>query len=444
MLIVSNWPLARDQLLMDNEIRDALAPDIILASRWEAKFIDLGVNYLYSRQVGIAEHDDSAYVAPEVKNRGPSVTTADVYSLGIMITEMLAGFLPRDGRIPLTIYEISSVLGQVLEDLIEEDPTRRLLLLPAEEPFRYIDLKTLLDRTFESARNEPVASGSELKRQLTAFLPLSLEPKTQFDNWRRTRKENRPGDTYLLLFTMLASIVWWLIAARSAIPAVSDAVAALPHLPPAPSPAALIAFSQGAIAAKYYQTILARLSTRGISVRLARLTEFMMRAMVFVALPTPLIGLYWRPHLWAWPLAFGAAGVALCNLCTYLVARHLCEAGSNRGFSTVPTDDQVVARGYEQWWWTMLLYAFVIAVIATGLQTGYMKDEHAYVFGLLTINFGIHYLAKVALAGPSVEGSLARAFWIGHRIVLLDKRIAANSPTATTSASPPHSSPSAA
>jgi hypothetical protein len=42
--------------------------------------------------------------------------------------EELAGFRPRDGQIPLAIYEISPVLGQVLDYLVEEDPGRRLLL----------------------------------------------------------------------------------------------------------------------------------------------------------------------------------------------------------------------------------------------------------------------------------------------------------------------------
>lgn len=50
-----------------------LSPNnIMVAPNGDISFIDLGVNHLYSRQIGISEHDDSVYVAPEVKNRGRS------------------------------------------------------------------------------------------------------------------------------------------------------------------------------------------------------------------------------------------------------------------------------------------------------------------------------------------------------------------------------------
>ncbi len=67
----------------------------------------------------------------------------------------------------------------------------------------------------------------------------------------------------------------------------------------------------------------------------------------------------------------------------------------------------------------MLMYAFVIALIATGLQTGWMRDAQAYVIGLLVINFAIHYASKCVVAGAAVRGGLARAFATGERLSAL-------------------------
>jgi hypothetical protein len=125
----------------------------------------------------------------------------------------------------------------------------------------------------------------------------------------------------------------------------------------------------------------------GIGSKMARLTEIVMRGMTIVAVPTTVIAVMWRPEL-------------------------------------VPLIRRQVPGGYEQWWWTMLMYAFVIAIIAAGLQTGWMRDAQAYVIGLLVINFAIHYASKCVVAGASVRGGLARAFATGERLSALDSRTA--------------------
>jgi len=123
----------------------------------EIRFIDLGVNHLYSRQVGIAEHDDSVFTAPEIKNQGSSAT-ADAYSVGIILIRILAGYAPRDGRVPTKVWKISPLLARALDDLIEEDFRRRLLLRSEKEEFSFAALGALLDHTFELAMTEPEAS----------------------------------------------------------------------------------------------------------------------------------------------------------------------------------------------------------------------------------------------------------------------------------------------
>jgi hypothetical protein len=176
------------------------------------------------------------------------------------------------------------------------------------------------------------------------------------------------------------------------------------------------------VASKFYQTILARLTLRGTGSTMAGITEVVMRAMTVVAVPTTAIAVMWRPELWAWSCAAGAALVAIANLLTLRVAIRFTRLGKDQ-FTTVPRIRRQVPGGYEQWWWTMLMYSFVIALIATGLQTGWMRDAPAYVIGLLVINFAIHYASKCVVAGAAVRGGLARAFATGERLSALQKRL---------------------
>ena len=74
----------------------------------------------------------------------------------------------------------------------------------------------------------------------------------------------------------------------------------------------------------------------------------------------------------------------------------------------------------------MAIYALVIGVIAKGLGQGWLQDSGAYVFGLLVINFGIHYISKCAVAGPDVRGGLARAIVTGQRLAAHSEATAAS------------------
>jgi hypothetical protein len=399
-----------------------LSPNnIMVAPDGDMALIDLGVNHLYSRQIGISEHDDSVYVAPEVKNRGRS-PTADVYSLGIILIHILAGEVARDGRVPSTVYEMSPVLGRALDDLIDEDPGRRLLLLPADQAFSYEALHSFLDDAFAAVEGEPVARGSAGARMYARFAPASRELGAQFDKWRARHRAGDSYASYLLFFSFIATAVWWLTFARTGLPWVADLIDSLPQAPEAPTVAAVVALGQGLVGAKFYQTVLARLTTRHVPGALAMATEVVMRSMSIVVLPTLIIAVSWRPSLWAWCVAGGAAAVALNNLLTLMMAKKLFAAGRANQLSTVPPPEHELSRGFEQWWWTMLLYAVGLGVLAWGLQTAWIDDVHAYVLALVLVNVGIHYLSKCSMAGPAIRGDLARAFVVGERLARFRER----------------------
>jgi serine/threonine protein kinase len=403
-----------------------LAPSNILltADSGDIKLIDLGPNHLYSRQIGIAEHDDSVYVAPEVKNRGSSASS-DAYSLGIILIQVMCGYPPRDGRAPDSLWRLSPDLGRALEDLIEEDPHKRLLLL-RDGAFTFQELGEFLDQVIEVAQQEPDASDLESKRVLSRLLPSSIEVWTQFRRWQLSRrsKASRTTDRYLLFFSFLTTACWWWILAKTALFEVNDLVAGERwDLPEGVELVAQIAaLVQGLIGAKFYQTIIARLTARQIPGRLARMTEISLRLMSCVALLSVWVPMFWIPELWAWGGAVGALLVSVCNGLTALLTTRLYQAGVDANLSTVPPAGKIRAHGYEQWWWTMLCYAIAIAGVAIGLQTGALQDKWVYLTGFVGISIGVHYISKFVVAGYGVRAELARAFSAGERVALLRAR----------------------
>ncbi|MBC6462904.1 protein kinase domain-containing protein, partial [Actinomadura sp. HBU206391] len=366
----------------DRQHRDLSPSNVILEpGTGSMKLIDLGVNHLYSRQVGIAEHDDSVYTAPEIKNRGGSAT-ADAYSLGIILTRILCGYAPRDSRVPTEVWEISPLLGRALDDLIEENHSRRLVLRHTGDDFSFAELGRSLEHTFELVDAELDITGSVPRRLFSQLAPTSREVSAQCKRWWRDRRSgSRESDIqYLLLFSVISTWCWWFIAAKTALAKVDDIATSFgvktPKLAGVALAANLIALSQGLLAAKVYQSLLARLTTRHISGLLARATELVMRLMTVVALPTTILAVYWKPWLWAYCSAGGALIAALSNWLTLTTANRIYQSGQGV-LSSVPPRGKMFSRGYEQWWWTMLLYAALIGLIALGLQTGWMRDMWA-------------------------------------------------------------------
>ncbi|MGW2518388.1 protein kinase domain-containing protein [Streptomyces sp. NPDC001617] len=408
---------------------DLSPSNLIIDNTGTVNFIDLGVNHLYSRQVGISEHDDAVYIAPEIKNQRNASATADAYSLGIILIQILAGAPPRDGRVPEMIWTASPNLGRLLEDFIEERPENRFLLLPQPDGFKFDELLTHIESYFKVARKEPVASEGKYIYVLARLGPASREARTQFSQWWLRRRNGSQGtaryESYLLFFSALSTLGWWFIVSKTALVTVSDFVTGQADgLPDGLELyAKAIALSQGLVASKFYQTILARLTTRGIPGLRARFAEVVMRSMSVVAVPTTALSTFSPRFYWVWPwtCAAGAVAVALSNWATWYTAnRVLVEAEST--LSTTPAHDRRFARGYEQWWWTMLLYSLIITIIGWGIQIRVLKDLPAYVFILIAITVGVHYGSKCAAAGPAICGSIARAFFAGQRLEIIRHR----------------------
>jgi serine/threonine protein kinase len=89
--------------------------------------IDLGRNYLFAHQSGVAENREAGFVAPEVKVDKPAASS-DMYSLGMILTEVADPKGALDGIVPDSIYRYAPYLARFIEDLIDVNPDNRLLI----------------------------------------------------------------------------------------------------------------------------------------------------------------------------------------------------------------------------------------------------------------------------------------------------------------------------
>ena len=120
--------------------RDLEPSCIVLArdydERPEAKIIDFGLASL-RKQRGSDDGPSSAYVAPERRAGQNSDARSDIYSLGVILYEMLAGCLPfggggrgREGEPPLPLARFRGDVPEPLERLLAEQLRER----PAARP----------------------------------------------------------------------------------------------------------------------------------------------------------------------------------------------------------------------------------------------------------------------------------------------------------------------
>ena len=144
------------------------------------RFIDLGTNTLYSRQAGVADHDDAIFVAPEVKRRSREATS-DLYSLAVILTELLSGSRPRDGMVPEAVWTLSPELGRLLEDALDVQHSRRLLLASGEVR-TFATIKRDFGQTFELVSAEPAASEGRFSELWTELAPASGSRGPSFGN----------------------------------------------------------------------------------------------------------------------------------------------------------------------------------------------------------------------------------------------------------------------
>ena len=135
---------ALDYLHSRDLLHSKLTPEKLLISGGHVKLTDLRLNRSRKRRWDArpkAELDVAAYLAPEQLTGGGATALSDLYSLGVILYEMVTGQLPyppeslREMARRKQVEPVSSVsqlavespkwLDQVVETLLKPDPARR-------------------------------------------------------------------------------------------------------------------------------------------------------------------------------------------------------------------------------------------------------------------------------------------------------------------------------
>ncbi|MBI3855907.1 MAG: protein kinase [Planctomycetes bacterium] len=185
--------------------RDLKPDNILVAGGTTAKVADFGLAHLAEAGVSLtrtgAALGTPMYMAPEqVSGRGDVTVLSDVYALGAILYQVLAGRTPHEGE----------TVSQVYEKILSEDPLPPRQIEPsAPAELEVVALKALEK---EPSRRYPSAAAfaDELRRWL-AGEPVEARPVSTIARaWRRVaRNRLRVAAALLVLLAVASAIVLW-------------------------------------------------------------------------------------------------------------------------------------------------------------------------------------------------------------------------------------------
>ena len=400
--------------------------------------IDLGRNYLFTRQADVAENQEARFVAPEVKDDEPAASS-DIYSLGMILAEVADPDGALDGVVSDALYRYAPYMARFVEDLIDASPDSRLLIFGQKAgPDLYDGLQAIFDDLLKLlAADEPaLIKPGRVRQFLELFLPSSRQVGHRLRIWREARSAHPAIDQYsgyLLGWSVACTAAWYVIFTVTVLWGLRDVgvdatpatLTAVEHLTrsgswlPAVSDwrfslqSALLGFSIGLAGARYYQNIFAGLTARSLGGRRAFWTEVILRGTSFCALPPILFGNILEQRWWPWLCAVGFIWPTAASYLSYTQARHCLKRA--RELSTVPAAADPSLGAFGQWWTSMAFMISGIVVMATCLQLGWAHDYWFFAVWFCVINVVQMYAIKCAYFAPAVRGALTRAFIAGER-----------------------------
>lgn len=429
------------------------------------------------------------YVAPELLNAelaAPTTGLEDVYSLGQILVDLSIHFRTEAGYIPKELYMDAPLLGRFVEDLLDRDPDKRLLLLRTAEArglnsserldvyrelrerlFRGLAAHEVLSTVAPTLAPEPpdIKAGA-LARVASAiadasdtiYSVLEFEPIKRPLQFRKVAREGDPGTRrefgyffdWALACTFGWAIVWILTSAYvlnetlhgTLIPALPEVVQ--PGFPPVSwdaivrhyatlgssgltglenLPGRLVALTFGLAGTRYYLEIFGMLSVRGIlSAKSRQIVEWSMRLSALWFAPLVILGNLFFVRHW---LLFSA--VALIPVCTnnYLcwrLASQLVKQGRTE-FSTVRNSEVGQSiSAYSEWWKLMAMYGGMLVVIGLLTEVGLAHDIWVYAVVVIAVNMLKLYRSNCGKLAPALRAALSHAFVTGERLDALDSR----------------------
>jgi len=239
--------------------RDVKPENVLLAEDGRIKIGDFGLARATTANTATGQMllGTIAYLAPELVTRGTADARSDIYALGIMLYEMLAGEQPYKGEQPMQIayqHATDSVPRPSAKNPGVPEPLDELVLWATErEPDeRPLDARTMLDRLREIerelgvfpqvVRSAPTGSHEIVAEdegpgfgsgELTKVMPGTFTAPpvtTDVDNATRLRRQtqrNRAKGAWLLALVLLLAGVaggtgWWFGSGPGSLVSVPD------------------------------------------------------------------------------------------------------------------------------------------------------------------------------------------------------------------------------
>ncbi|MGW4164804.1 hypothetical protein [Streptomyces sp. NPDC004788] len=447
-----------------------LAPSNIIVSAADGAFklIDLGRNYLYTHTVTGTAGAEAAYIAPEVKAGETEIARADLYSLGQLLILFGTGRASADGVVPDIFYMRAALLARFVEDLVDADPSRRLLIFSAGSgpALSYARLKdgflAELDMVQAAEQGESdlrVETGWRALREL--MRPLAGDPGREWRLWRMRRGlDERPESdrgqftNWLLAWSLFSALIWavtntvvvtWLLRdldldwGNKLVELVQHASHNPDGLPiidgwrregyelpdwRANLPARMVGLSYAIAAPKYYQMLFSGLTPlvigwrAGSMTRLALAAEASMRIMAVAPCLLVLAVTLVDPRWWPINSAIGQILTLLANVLTLAYVRAVVARSRQLGLSTVPGDDTKITglSSFTQWVPTSLFYATAVLTIGTMLYLGLLHDVYVYALAVTSTNIFLFYAIKCGIGGPTIRVTIVRTCLAAERV----------------------------
>lgn len=383
-----------------------LSPDNVILSRSNTKkpkpiLIDFGLNNLLRGGVGSREDLIRAekYVAPEVIENDPESSTADVFSLGVILTELLAAAGTRADA-PLSdqlayLRRLDPAMASLLERMVDRNPATRVFEYRNEESgSATTSCSDLFSRLSERLETALAGFGDKTRESgipwpVRAVLAL---PAPSFDKYWELftgmlgRDQDSAESPFTLQFCrLLSQAVYFLLlyaffAGVEQHRATRDITLAWPGL--------AVALSFTFLATKYYQSIYSDLAVSGLS----KSTEFILRLnSCFHGAPIA-YAMVIDPRAWPYCSATGVLMVATNNYVTWRQARKT-ESEVQTAFMDAPTlrSHREFLKEYETWWHLAAAYGVALLLVGLGLWRGYLHDEWAYALVVVAINMKMFF-----------------------------------------------------